>query len=153
MKTCLRMALLATTVLTLGLASQAEAAPLLQMNLSDGTTTVHLTDTASINGLTTIFNSTAGQLAFSVPFGNWVTNGSTGVGSPIIGTVPYPAIDFGSLNVASAAGGTLTLKLTQTGNIGLGVAERFLANIGGVASQNPGSALSYQAYVDNTDTP
>ena len=136
--------LLCAVVATVGVASipRAEAAPLLQLSISDGVNpTVVLTDTLS-----------TGSLVFIGAIGNWTFNVTSGTGFPLTGTLDSPLTDLNSINIASTVGGTLTMMLTETGLIDHDATELYAASVGGTVAPQPGALLSYAAYTDSTNT-
>jgi hypothetical protein len=95
----------------IGLPTQAQAA--FELRLSDGTTTVTIVD----DGAGDLANTTAGQIIFAGSVGTFTINVTTGLGDPAAGHVntDFSAhMHLDNVSVSSAAGGTLTIELSQT---------------------------------------
>ncbi len=100
----------------LGVAHQAQAA--LQLQLSDGTTTVTLSDGG------------AGFIVFNGAIGCFILNVATGVGDAF--TPGFTGIDLNSVNVATCApADTLTITFSETGFVG---GSSFQGAIGGTVT-------------------
>jgi hypothetical protein len=132
------IALVVTAVL--GVASPAHAALMLQ--LSDGTTTVTITD----NGSGDLSPST-GQLVWSGAVGVFTTNVEVGLSKPIVGSTTIGTLDITTTNVATGSG-TLTIKLTDTNYLQSGPGT-LSWNWGGSAI---GGTVVGQGYLDPTNT-
>jgi hypothetical protein len=134
---------LALTGLILGLAmgltvqpDQAYAVPMLQ--LSSGGSTVTITGDP-MTGIATYYGSV----------GNFFLNLTGGFTYPTLGAQTVPQLDLVSFNASSTAGGTLTIKFTQTDFSNLS-GNPFLIDsaIGGVTQ----GTVSYQSYFDASNT-
>jgi hypothetical protein len=93
----------------------------------------------------------AGCVTFSGALGGWIANVTTGIGTPPLG--PNPHLDLNSVNLSNgetAAVGSITLELTQTGfTQSLGAAAAFLAEIGGTLA--PNGQLQWFLFIDPND--
>jgi hypothetical protein len=114
------------------------------LQLSDGMTTVTITD-----GLLGDLNSVGGAVTFGGSVGNFIVNVSTGITYPVLGASTLPYLDLASVNVSSPAGGTLTIRFTQT-DFSNPSGNPFLIGsaIGGVTD---GTVL-YRSYFDASNT-
>src|SRR5262245_12774628 len=110
-----RRALVAVAAFAVSLGS-AYATPMLR--ISDGSSTITITD-----GGGTDANATSGVVTFIGSIGNWTLNVTTGISFS-----PNGKLDLNSIDGSSAAGGTLTLLLTDTGFWDAG---NVLSSIGG----------------------
>lgn len=114
--------------------ARAEAA--LSLRISDGTTTVTVTDDGvgdTSPGL--------GVITVNQSLGDWLVNVSTGVGDPIFADQPH--MDLNSVNISvfdGAAPNALTIMLTQTGMVGGSGAS---LNYGGTNNNTTASAKLY----------
>ncbi|MCC7049682.1 MAG: PEP-CTERM sorting domain-containing protein [Alphaproteobacteria bacterium] len=134
---------LASLILLIGSGSDSIAGPL-TLQLSDGTTTV-----TTVDGSGGDLNSAAGALTFIGPIGNFTVNVASGLSNPAL-AAPYPHLDLSSVNVASAAGGSLTVRLSQTGFTSLDTARSFATSWGGTLS-GTGSTASFDVFVNPDD--
>jgi hypothetical protein len=89
-------------------AEQAWALPI--MTLSDGTTTVTVTD----DGVNDASNL-AGAITFSGAVGNFILNVTTGVSKPVLGSAAWPSMDLNDISVSSKGGGTLIITFSDSG--------------------------------------
>ena len=96
-------------VLTCGcLVQSVNAVPTL--TLSDGTTTIVVTDGSALDSSTL-----AGAVTFNGALGtNFILNVSTGLTKPLTGSASAPSIDLNSVDFATGAG-TLTISFSETG--------------------------------------
>ena len=96
-------------VLTCGcLVQSVNAIPTL--TLSDGTTTIVVTDGSALDSSTL-----AGAVTFNGALGtNFILNVSTGLTKPLTGSASAPSIDLNSVDFATGAG-TLTITFSETG--------------------------------------
>ena len=96
-------------VLTCGcLVQSVNAIPTL--TLSDGTTTIVVTDGSALDSSTL-----AGAVTFNGALGtNFILNVSTGLTKPLTGSASAPSIDLNSVDFATGAG-TLTISFSETG--------------------------------------
>jgi len=96
-------------VLTCGcLVQSVNAVPTL--TLSDGTTTIVVTDGSALDSSTL-----AGAVTFNGALGtNFILNVSTGLTKPLTGSASAPSIDLNSVDFATGAG-TLTITFSETG--------------------------------------
>jgi hypothetical protein len=132
------MTIFATLAAFLLLASvQAEA--VLTLRLSDGSTTVTISDDESADLLL------GPGVQFTGSVGNFFLNLTAGFNQ---GTSQFPYLDLFNWNVSSFGGGTLEVMLTETGFSG---SDPFLSvtQIGGTT----GGSVSFATYADLNDTP
>ena len=119
-------------------ASSANAS--LILSISDGVNTEKATDT-----------NNDGIVSYSSEFDanptlSWLFSSGTGFGNTLIGSLSADAIHLDAAAVSSAAGGTLTVMLTETGFTR--DPARLAAGFGGVTSGN----VRFKTYVDTTNT-
>lgn len=120
----------------------AQAVPMLQ--LSDGTTTVTITDQGA--GDT---DAHLGSIVYYGAVGSFIINVSTGITKPVLGSPTQPVLDLNSIDVSGATGGTLTIRFSETGFLSTGPSASFLASVGGVTA---GSVVfDYYASASNTN--
>jgi len=129
-------AMVGATALLFG-AGGAEAA--LKIQLSDGVTTVTVTD-----GDAGDMSANAGVVVYSGAVGIFTVNLSTGLSKPLIGTTKAPQMDLNSLNVSGPGSGTLTIKLTDTDFGASYPSLQFLTQIGGTTQ----GGVSLDVFVD-----
>ena len=80
------------------------------LTLSDGTTTIVVTDGSALDSSTL-----AGAVTFNGALGtNFILNVSTGLTKPLTGSASAPSIDLNSVDFATGAG-TLTITFSETG--------------------------------------
>lgn len=117
---------LATLMLCAAFSSSSQAA--FKLMLSDGVTTVTITDGGAGD-----INPAVGAITFLGAVGtNWVVNVTTGLSKPVLPTSPILArIDLSSVNVTSTGPGTITIKLTDTDFTLDGVDWKLINSIGG----------------------
>lgn len=115
---------------------QAYAVPMLQ--LSSGA------DTVTITG-----DSTTGVVTYSGSIGNFILNLTGGYTYPALGAQTLPYMDLVSFNASSTAGGTLTIRFSQTDFSNLSGSPFLIGSaIGGVTQ----GTVSYQSYFDASNT-
>jgi hypothetical protein len=127
------------TVATLS-ASPARADMILR--ITDGTTTVNVTDQLAGD-----LNPLAGVITVSSPVGTWAVNVSTGQGSPFFSE---GHLDLNSVNTNTGAAGQLDILLTQT-NL-TAPFNTFTMNFGETLSGTAGSTVTYAAWRDASNT-
>ncbi|UPU35272.1 PEP-CTERM sorting domain-containing protein [Geomonas paludis] len=129
-------------VIALILALMTTSAHALSIRLTDGgVNTVTIAD----NGLGDA-NPAAGAVTYIGDIGAFTTNVSTGLSHPVLGSLAYPSLDLGSINVSSGGGtNKLYIYLTDTGFTG--VFPTFAASIGGTT----GGTVKYSTYLDADD--
>lgn len=134
-------------IATLGITGVASASPIIRVTTSGGQTAT-VADGAINDGC-----ATAGCVTFSGALGPWIANVTTGIGVPPLG--PNPHLDLNSVNVSigeTAAAGSITLELTQTGfTQSLGAAAAFFAEIGGTLA--PNGMLQWFMFIDPNNQP
>ena len=114
----------------------AQAIPMLE--LSSGGSTV------TVNG------SSSGSVVYVGSIGNFSLNVAGGASYPLLGSAFAPHLDLASLNISSVTGGTLTIKLTDTGFINSNPGGFNLASaIGGGTS----GTIKFATYFDQGNTP
>jgi hypothetical protein len=80
------------------------------LTLSDGTTTIVVTDGSAMDS-----NTLAGAVTFNGALGsNFILNVSTGLTKPLTGSASAPSIDLNSVDFATGPG-TLTISFSETG--------------------------------------
>jgi hypothetical protein len=110
----------AVLLLLVGVYSTSYAAPTpMAVRLDDG-----------INPVVTVFdggfgdsNPLDGVVTYIGGIGSWVSNVTTGITYPALGSQAAPYIDLNSINVTSIAGGTLHVLVSAQGYTGLGGAS------------------------------
>jgi hypothetical protein len=86
------------------------------LELFDGTTTITIPDNGAGDVDDTDNPGTIdGLIVFNDDLGNWKINVTTGISKPEIGSVAVPKLDLNSVDVSTTAGGTLRIRLTDTG--------------------------------------
>jgi hypothetical protein len=119
------------------LAVSAPAFAVPQLRLSDGVSTVTITD-----GGVGDANGTPGAVTWIGSIGSFVVNVSTGVSKPVF---PDANMDLNSINIAGGAGGTLLIEFTDTDfQTLLGFAELF----GGTLLGPDGSSVLAEGWFD-----
>ncbi len=138
---------LTLAVLTSGLTGfsvfPAHATPMLQLEAT-GVAAVTITD----NGIGDI-SPLQGAVTFNGALGDFILNVTTGLSKPLLGTPAFPHLDLNSVNVNSFSGGTLTIRLTDTGFIGNLPTVNFASLIGGTTFGN----VSYSTYIAQGNNP
>lgn len=133
----------ALAVLTLGSlvglsAHQAQGA--LMISLENGASTVTVTDNGA--GDT---DPTVGSVSFIGAVGDFDVNVTTGISKPLVGSSIQPILNLDSVNVSSAASGTLEIRMTSTDFTGpIGVAVPTTLDFGGTTN----GTASIDAFVD-----
>jgi hypothetical protein len=144
MKRRFLLGLLGLAAMTIPL-SPAYAIPTL--SISDGTTTIVVTDNASGD----LASSVAGTIMWTGAIGNWYLSVDTGLTKPVLGSASDPQIFLstadltgrlgpgGSGYIYPSSGGTLTIQFSETG---FTAAESlaFLVNVNGNTSGNVSAA-------------
>jgi hypothetical protein len=88
-------------------------------------------------------NPLAGAITFIGDVGNFVANVATGLSKPLLPSSPtYTEMDLNSVNVSSAAGGTLVIELTDTDFPAMNDSGSFTGNVGGTSQ----GTLTFDAY-------
>lgn len=117
-------------------ASDARAGFVLE--LSDATTTVTVSDGGA--GDT---DADAGEIRYSGSIGIFGINLTTGRSKPVLGSTIEPEMQLNSVDVSSSlGGGTLTIRLTDTGFTPAGATNWIASVIGATAG-----SLSFDAYI------
>lgn len=127
-------------ILTALWVQEASAIPMLE--LSSGLTTITVSD-----GGPGDTNPEAGVITFNAPIEDFTINVTTGITKPVIGSPFDPQIHLSSVDVTTVAGGTLTIKFTDTDF--LGEYSSSYTAIGGLTS----GTLSLESYLDDANTP
>ena len=122
-------------------AEQAGAAPI--MTLSDGTTTVTVTDSGAGD-----INSLACAITFNGTVGNFTLNVTTGVSKPVLGSPTWPNMDLNDISVSSKGGGTLTITFSDSGFTGFDGSAKLFSDVGGVTE----GTARFQVWVDSDNT-
>jgi hypothetical protein len=115
----------------------------LVLELSDGTTTVALSDGSALD-----INPEVGKVSYYGSVGGFLVNLSTGISKPVIGGPDVAALDLSSFNVSGAPTSLLTIRLTDTDFMQEPVAGAISA-VGGTT----GGEVSIQTYADFDNTP
>jgi hypothetical protein len=114
----------------------------LQLSLDAGGNTASV-----IDDLAGDLNPSAGIVAYAGSLGNFVLNVAIGSSKPALGSASDPQIDLYSVDITGwRGGGTLTMRLTDTGFTSAGLTN-FLIGMNGAMS--PGGTLVYSAFQDN----
>ena len=92
--------------------------------------------------------ATPGSAAFSGTIGNFDVAITESTGFPAVGSPSTPILDLTSLALTSTLGGTLTLKVTETGFRTITAAQTFLSEITGVYVN---SQATMSTYLDAAD--
>ena len=94
-------------------------------------------------------NPTAGVVAYAGSLGNFVLNIAVGSSKPALGSASDPQLNLFSVDITGwNGGGTLILRLTDTGFTSMG-ATNFSISIDGAISA--GGTLGYSAFQDNSN--
>jgi PEP-CTERM motif len=129
---------IAVLVLAANILFSAPAQAILQLSLSDGVTTVLISDSGG-----------SGNVGYSGTLGNFNILYAAGASTPMLGSAGEPQLDLGSFSVTSTnGGGTLTILLTDTDFTAAG-SNLFSVSIGGTLTY--GGTLEYSAYQDNSN--
>lgn len=115
---------------------QAYAVPMLQL-------------TSGLDSVTITGDATTGVVTYSGSVGNFTLNLTGGYTYPALGSQSLPTMDLVSFNASSTAGGTLTIRFTQTDfSNPSGTPFLISSAIGGVTQ----GTVSYQSYFDASNT-
>ena len=118
----------------------------LQMSLDAGGGNTALVSDNLIGDL----NPTTGVVAYAGSLGNFVLNIAVGSSKPALGSASDPQMNLFSVDITGwQGGGTLILRLTDTGFTSTG-ATNFSISING--SMSSGGTLAYGAFQDNSNT-
>jgi hypothetical protein len=129
--------------LTVGLIAQANAIPQLKLESSSGPS-ILVTDNAAGD-----INAADGAITYlSTTIPGWNMSVTTGLSLPVIGSALEPEIDLVSVDVSSAAGGTLSLWFTDTGFGPASNAAHVLSAIGGTTQ----GSVTFRSFYDTTNT-
>jgi PEP-CTERM motif-containing protein len=136
----MRKLALTATLATIALLSASPARADLLLRLTDGTTTVTVS-----NGGAGDSNPLSGVITFIGSVGTWITNVSTGFGS---GAPTFTAghLDLNSANTNTDGPGQLDILLTET-NLSAPF-NSFTMNFGETLSGTAGSTVDYRAWRD-----
>lgn len=122
-------------------APAAQALP--QLELSDGITTVTITDGGAGD-----ISGEAGVIVFHGAVGAFTINVTTGITKPVLGSASQPVLDLNSIDVTGTTGATLTIKFSETDFISTGSSVNFLAAVGGVTA----GTVSFDYFASETNT-
>jgi PEP-CTERM motif len=134
---------LVISALALGVATTANAIPVLRLTTSsNATATVY-------DGGVGDASAQAGVVTLLSPLDSlWFVNVTTGLSKPLLGSASLPELDLNSVNVSSLPGaGWLDIELTDTGFTATNAAT-FVAAIGGTTA----GSVSYKTYFDSSNT-
>lgn len=146
----LKYILAAVVVGALALVATPKAEATASLRISDGTTTVTISDNAAgdLDGSTgsILFNSAVNQ------FAGWTISMSLGVTKPLNGAANFPIMEmnFTAIYNNASAGSTLTIQFTDTDFTGPSPTS-FGATYGGNVAA--GASLVYTTYRDNNNNP
>jgi hypothetical protein len=133
--------LLLVLALGIGSTTNAEAAPMLR--LSDGVTTITITDEIAGSPGDSALGA-PGTVTFIGALGAFAITVDTGVTKPASGSADVPMMSL-SVVASAAAPGTLTLEFWETGFTGLGSGALAFS-----ATALSGGSATYEAFVDST---
>jgi hypothetical protein len=98
-------------------------------------------------------DSTVGLIHFSGATSNFSVNITTGISKPVIGNASRAELDLSSIEVSTSAGGTLTIRLSDTGfSLGGLTAVSFRSDIGGTLGSVGPNSLTFKSIYDPSDT-
>ena len=140
------IAILTTVLIWTVLVSLSPAQATLQLALdAGGGNTALVTDNASGD-----LDFTQGVVAYAGSLGNFLLNVAIGSSKPALGSASDPQINLYSVDVTGwRGGGTLTLRLTDTGFTSTAMTN---FSIGISGSMSSGGTLLYSAFEDNSNT-
>jgi hypothetical protein len=135
------LALLMFMIGILVMSTVQDADALFKLDLTAGGTAVVIQDDLAGD----LTPGTAGLITYAGAVGtNWLVNVTIGSSKPFLGSAANPQMNITSLNATSTAGGTLTVKLTDTD---------FTGNVPGFQSDLNGTlvpgSISLDTYYDN----
>jgi hypothetical protein len=138
-------------VLMLGVPSTVHAVAMLQ--LSDGTTTITISDGGAgdsnpYDGVVT-FSGPVGAVTFSGGVDGFIVNVTTGITAPVIGGPAEATLDLNSINVLAGSPGTLTIGFSNTFDLPTDLTV-LQADIGRVLTGPTGSTLVFQSFLDSS---
>jgi hypothetical protein len=125
-----RFTILMIAVLAVGVLAPTTQASFI-LELTDFSTVVTVNDNGAGD-----MDPTTGAIVFVGSVGVWTTNVTTGLSKPVLGgPIPsVPSLDLNTVDVSSSAGGTLQIRLTDTGftlPLAVGAQARLVSTIGG----------------------
>lgn len=119
-------------------ATAPDARAAFTLQLSDSSTTVTVMDGGAGD-----HSGTTGKIGYSGSIGIFGINLSTGYSKPVLGSAAEPQLQLSSLDVSSSStGGTLTIKLSDSGFTTTG-ATNWISSITGATS----GSVGFQAYI------
>lgn len=124
--------------------SSAQAVPTLK--LSDGVTTVTVTDQLAGDGAI----GTPGFVQFNNFIGSWIVNVTTGISDPVQGSPALPFMTLNSVNMSVQGRGTLFIWFSDD-FFGPTLAN-YTTYVGGILAGPAGNSLSYDAFADPGNT-
>jgi hypothetical protein len=116
----------------------------LSLRLSDGATTVEISDNSSDD-----LYKGVGTIGYAGGFGNFNVMFSGGVSKPTIGSASQPRLHLDQLAVSSIAGGVLNISLTDTDFLGVAPSVTGFATSASVTTDG---AVSINSFFDNSNT-
>ncbi|MCA9469242.1 MAG: PEP-CTERM sorting domain-containing protein [Nitrospira sp.] len=141
MKNSLLGAILGLAILGLATPQQASAIPMLR--ISDGTTTITITDNLAGDNL-----AAPGVISFSGAIGTFTASVAIGSTKPADGTATDAQLHVTSFLVSSSTGGTLTVEFTET-DFSFPVANSFVSSHGGSGD----GTRTFSTFFDAGNTP
>ena len=93
-------------------------------------------------------NSASGVVAYAGSLGNFVLNIAVGSSKPALGSASDPQLNLFSVDITGWNGGTLILRLSDTGFASTG-ATNFSISVNG--SMSAGGTFGYSAFQDNSN--
>jgi hypothetical protein len=139
-------AVLITALIWTILVSSSPAHATLQLSLdAGGGNSMLVTD-----NLAGDLDSSQGVVAYAGSLGNFILNVAIGSSKPALGSASDPQINLYSVDITGwHGGGTLTLRLSDTGFTSTGITN---FSIGMSGSMSSGGSLLYNAFEDNSNT-
>jgi len=138
MRTRIVLRAFSLTALSLGLAAQANATPILHLSSSAGG------DVTIVDGGAGDSSAADGVVSFNGALAGWNINLTNGFSKPVFGSATEPLLDISSANFSSVGGPqTLDIWFTDTDFAPIGDAH-VLASIGGTSY----GTVSYNTYFD-----
>ena len=137
--------LLAGTValVTAAFAPSAYAIP--QLQISDGSTTITVTDQSLGDN-----DANPGSIVFFGSIGAFTINVTTGITKPVLGSATQPILDLNSINVTGTGAATLTITFSETDFLSTGSGVNFITSVGGVSDSAGSVSFDYFASATNS---
>lgn len=116
---------------------------LLEFDISDGATTTAFAEGGALDE-----SLDPGRIEFNDSIGVFNIVLATGLSKPIIGSETEAVLDLLSLSLSSTAGGSLTIKMTDTDFTQANYMGFMTTNIGGTST----GSVNIKTYIDSTNT-